>query len=654
MRWLSVVPALALTAWLLVGLPLLLAGHLTAAVTIPLAIVVAGALIGLVGTTRDISATSSTAGLLTVVVVAGFAALAWTTSSEHVVVRRDPGVYAQTAQWLADHGRLPVPARTDVFGTGPHLRYDSPGFFQRDGDVVPQFMSGTAIAMTPAGWAGGLRAITRADAVIGAFALLAVAGFVRRIAGAWAGLFAAVALGLVYPELQQARSAFSEPAAQLLLFGGLSLLVDAFRSNRRRYVTYAVAGLVIGLTALVRVDALAELVPLLPAGAVLAVHGRAREVVAAGLGVVCGVALGLVDGLALTRPYLDTLGHELRLTVAAAVGFALLAAVIVIAHRSGWVAAVLRLRSAAAAGAVLVVGGALLAYFVVPHLTHPRYAPDDPAGRDVVALQAHLGLPADGPRTYAEQSMHWLTWWLGPTGVALGVLGVAVLVHRVIRGRDIELVPFLLILLGTAVVVLARPSITPDHPWADRRFVPVVLPGLVAAAGWVIAHVRRWLRERTGRVVTTVIVVAAVLAGVAPVFAASYPLLGRSTERGELAAVRRVCAALPANAAVLVTGTRAREEWPQVIRSACGNPAVSVDDVDARATVRGAAATARGRGWQPVVLADSDAAVREVVDSAPRRVVHLFTREADHQLTKRPTRTRGVTIDVWTADVSVS
>ena len=39
------------------------------------------------------------------------------------------------------------------------------------------------------------------------------------------------------------------------------------------------------------------------------------------------------------------------------------------------------------------------------------------------------------------------------------------------------------------------PAISPDQPWASRRLVPFVLPGLILAAVWASA----WLRDLAGQ-----------------------------------------------------------------------------------------------------------------------------------------------------------
>src|SRR2546430_13833115 len=46
------------------------------------------------------------------------------------------------------------------------------------------------------------------------------------------------------------------------------------------------------------------------------------------------------------------------------------------------------------------------------------------------------------------------------------------------------------------VPVLARPAIVPNQPWASRRLVPGVLPGLILLAVWAVAWLVGWLRQR--------------------------------------------------------------------------------------------------------------------------------------------------------------
>src|ERR1700733_7716713 len=88
-------------------------------------------------------------------------------------------------------------------------------------------MSGMPIVLAASVWLGGVPAALVATPLIGGCAILSFGGLVGRLAGAkWAPVAAAV-LALSLPEQYPSRSTFSEPLAQVLLFGGLCLLVDS-------------------------------------------------------------------------------------------------------------------------------------------------------------------------------------------------------------------------------------------------------------------------------------------------------------------------------------------------------------------------------------------------------------------------------------------
>jgi hypothetical protein len=82
-------------------------------------------------------------------------------------------------------------------------------------------------------------------------------------------------------------------------------------------------------------------------------------------------------------------------------------------------------------------------------------------------------------------------------------------------------------------VTLWRPGITPDHPWADRRFVPVMLPVLVLFATFAVAALARprWFGSRVspvggpGRALVGTVGMAAILI---PTVLAALPLWQRT------------------------------------------------------------------------------------------------------------------------------
>src|ERR1700678_1836894 len=170
--------------------------------------------------------------------------------------------------------------------------------------------------------------------LIGACAVLSFGGLAARLVGARWAPAAAAALALSLPEQYTSRGTFSEPLVQVLLFGGLCLLIDALLvtpqpasasattapaagtgsytdwPNQDR-VLAALAGLVLGLTVLVRIDGLSDI---LPAGPLLGLllAARRRQGIPFGLGLIAGVGYGLAEGYLLSRPYLDLVGPSLR------------------------------------------------------------------------------------------------------------------------------------------------------------------------------------------------------------------------------------------------------------------------------------------------------------------------------------------------------
>ena len=49
--------------------------------------------------------------------------------------------------------------------------------------------------------------------------------------------------------------------------------------------------------------------------------------------------------------------------------------------------------------------------------------------------------------------------------------------------------------LWSVVTVLYRPAVAPDQPWASRRLVPFVLPGLILGGIWAAA----WLKDQAAQ-----------------------------------------------------------------------------------------------------------------------------------------------------------
>ena len=150
-----------------------------------------------------------------------------------------------------------------------------------------------------------------------------------------------------------------------------------------------------------------------------------------------------------------------------------------------------RWRAAAAAAIVLLIG---IFFAIRPHLMTMRANPNSGGANYVLQVQRFQHMAEDPTRSYYENAAIWLSWYFGWGTLALALLGATWLAFKQVAGRRRVWVPAFLVFFGTTVAVLFKPSITPDHPWADRRFVPVVLPGVVlfavAAAAMLVGRLR--------------------------------------------------------------------------------------------------------------------------------------------------------------------
>ncbi len=679
-------PALALSGWLIAGLPLLLLGWFR---PLPMALLggAAALLLCAYGLRRPRPAATPHrwATAATLAVAAGSGVFNGLLHGEQLIVRRDPSTYAQYAVWIARHGSLPIPLG-DFGGPDPALRFDSMGFYSADGGIVPQFMAGPPMIHAIGHWLGGVPGLLLVPPVLGALAVLTVGGTAARLAGArWAPL-AALVFAVCLPILYTSRTTFSEIPSLILLFGGMNLLLDA-RARLRASppgtgvpsaALAGLAGLSFGLALLVRIDGLRDVLPVLAfAGVLVALRRtpRARPFPEGRLGaplltgLLVGGLWGFTGGYVLARPYLEYLSGSLvpLLAICAVVvvltvaGAALAPRIAAGARRlpaAGW------LPDAAAALVVLVMAG----FAVRPWAQTVRrdaVTPEDRLTADFIEkTQIANGLVPDKSRLYYEHSLDWLFWYVGLPAVVLATVAAAVLTRRLTRGGLTRggltegeefgwLLP-LAVIGWTTVTTLWRPAITPDHPFAARRLVPIVIPGLVLLAVWGL----RWLTRRLARTrwfaarparSRAAVAAGALLLAVPPAIT-SIGTAFTPVNRGEAAALAGLCRAIPANASVLVAERVTGDRLTQVLRGQCGLPTARVvyprgSDVPRPADVWRLVEAVRRTGRLPVLLA---AEPEQLMAYGPAtRVMSLRTRQDERSLVDPPNGTWSLAIDVW-------
>ena len=651
--WLDLIvrsAAFAVVSLALVGLPLALLGELRRLPTLVGALIVFTVLT--VAWQRSTRGPRPPAGraatgfaLLAVAVAVTSGVVNSAQHSSHLLVDGDPAVYAVTGALLARTGELTVPTRVDELYSGnTSLVFAGAGYFPTEGEptLYPQFFHLLPVLLAVGEWFGGVRLLLVVNPVLGAFSLLAVYAFgARLVRPAWA-LLATASLAVLLPQLHFSRDVFSEIPSQLLVFAGLALLWDAVQPRpaqprtaqprivRPRLAAGLVAGLVLGGSTMARIDAFLYLVPLV-AALLLLRAGRTGIAVLAGAAV--PASLALLDGYLASPVYLDSVRGPLVQT--AAVLAVLAVAALLVRRDPAWPA---RLgRPLAWPVAALVVGLAAFAAFVRPVVEVARDIPDR-TNATIAKLQAAEGLAVDVPRSYDELTMRWLSWYLGPVTLALGVLALAWLTARLLRGRDLRLAPFVLIVgLATAVYVW-KPGIFPVQYWASRRFLPVSFPGLLLLAVLLCDRAFTWGRAvRTG--LRRAAAPAAALAG-ASVLAFPLALLpGATLPRsydGLVPAFEAMCGSLlPEDVVLLVGGAPVTTGLPQAVQGYCGVAAASAGPTTTAADVTEVAAGARAQGRRLVLLSPvpdprgmpAGAAFRQIYDvTVPTQALSLSGR----------------------------
>jgi hypothetical protein len=664
---LSVLPALLATAWLAAGLPLLLAGRFTPVAVLLLAVPVAAAVLWLglrwipgrwPGTLpgREQARTPwwSCAGVLAVAVAFGVLQMIY--HSQQIIVQLDPGSYIQFAAWIAHHGSLPIPQTRAAFG-GTHgvLQFNSAAFFQVGSGVVPQFMAGLPMVLAAGFWAGGTAGAVALGPLLGACGVLAFGGLAARLIGPrWAPL-AALVLALALPEQFTSRSTYSEPLAQILFLGGLCLVLDSLTSDgAAARVLAALGGLALGLTILVRIDGVSDILLVIPYGGMLLLARRPQAVPLLG-GLAAGALFGAVDGLVLSLPYLEHNSGSVKPLVAAAAVIAVLTALVVLVRWNRGLPQV-RAKWLLNAPAVLVVA-VLLGLAIRPYLSP---LPRRPGG--AVQTIAHSSGPM-GP--YLALSLHWVFWYIGVPAVLLGAVGAAMLGRRCLQGRAPTWTLPLMLFAWIIVTVLYRPAITPTQPWASRRLVPGVLPGFILLAVWAAAWLTGWLLRRGyGRVLAGALAAICAAALVLPAAVTTFGLglanggpagirpvarglAFKTTYAGEIAAVARMCAALPRDSAVVILDKKTVFRFSEVVRGMCGQPVahVAAGSGSVPEVVRGI----RQAGRRPVLLAASRS-VLTPYGGAIRQIMNLPTTKDSNIGTAAPLRPVPQTIILWMSE----
>ena len=427
---------------------------------------------------------TATAPLVLVLLAAGI--FFFVPPAEYINSDRDPAVYFNSGIQIARQGsfyiddpvvRAVPPEYRELFfrPEPPSASFDTSrflGFFVLDqdtGTVIGQFPHLYPVWIAIGYETYGLTGARYVHGLWGVFGVLAVYLTGVRLFGRRAAFAGAALLAVNVAQVWFARYFCTEMLFQALAFAGVLAYVRAHVDGDRFFAP--IAAILIGLTPFLHITGVVA-VGALGLAALLGRYGG--QPVLASFVLPLGAAAGLATVYYLTvlatyTPfwYIRVLRPEHVVVIAGALAVVVLAFA---AGRPGFAARVRRWLPPAATAALWVL--AVYALFI-------RVKGGIPATYDPAPIPSPEGLYS------------YTFYYLQPLGLAAALAGWAVVSRR----RFWLSWGFLTLAAAFALAFFYNPHITPDHFWAGRRYVSVILPAsllLVGAAAFTPAPLPEW------------------------------------------------------------------------------------------------------------------------------------------------------------------
>lgn len=549
LAWLA---AFAAASW--VGITLAEAGAFTIAPVLVAAALAAAAVLVLL---RGAPPFVRTRGRIAVPLVAlALTATLWP-AVDTTLLSQDASIHRASGRWLATSGALGIPDdsfatlseddRLQLFG-GASVSPQRVSLTRLPGGIVLPDLAGTvaypsfshllAVWVAIAERLGGERAIAALGPLFAATAWWAVALLALLDAGLVAAIAAPVLLAVLLPEHWFARYLMPEILAQALVWSGVAAgrLAESTDAPRARRTAAILCGVALGVSGFARLEQFWVFVPALLLTRALLPRDRRLLPQGALLPFVLLSTHALVHAFIVPTDYANRIYKMAIFAYAPFVVF-----VSTLTGHNGYTTGfilnrVLPITALAGLAAWIWIGRRV-------DRTRPGFLRRWTAA--AVALPWLALLYRDGmPEHFAAlRSVLLYVPWTIVCAIALGAL-------RERRWSGLEIA-----LLLQAVDQLVQARVTDLQPWASRRVVTVVLPVLVLAAVRALAPVRAAAAARSGavrgalerRVAAALVLVTIVLAVLR-----IEPVLGRRLQTGGDDLVRRVAAALPPSAYVIL------------------------------------------------------------------------------------------------------
>lgn len=458
--------------------------------------------------------------------------------TESIYIDRDQGVYTNHAIYMANHGRsdifYPWPENLNAL-FGPSWA-GFPGFFGFYPRMIGQFPHGFTIWLSQAYASFGYFGLVRLN---GVFALLAAAIFyqlVRIILPQRYALGATFLFAFNPAQIWLARITLAEVLVQLFVLSGLLLLTLAIKDQNKILARWG--GIFVAFSALIRLDSF-MLLPLLMLAHLL--HKTITSTEKRGSSEVWRTLYETAFPLfALSYMYYHVINPWYYAAHQSIIQPAVVASGILLALLLFLPRFVLVKMSAAIRSRLFVFGlsFAVLLLAVFGYWVRPQLEP--------FAL-----LPNSNSRSFIELTLVNLAQYLSFPAVWIAIPGWLALAWAMLRkNAETHLIALWIVGGGSALIYLYNPHVTPDHFWAIRRFVPMVIPALIAFAAYGVWLGLKLLSQRSAKIGEALGFLGVVLF----LGLANFRILGFSEFKGAFKQIEALAKKLPQDEIILADG----------------------------------------------------------------------------------------------------
>lgn len=490
-------------------------------------------------------------------------------TSQRIETNRDPATYAVASSWLATHENF-LMDNTSLANEVYELKTSSAGFVTSTDEPATVYAQGQHLLPALLGAIGKI--VGQVDAlkynvIFGATAILAFYCFARLFTRSYWALIAAAIMATSLPLIYFARGTYTEPLAATFTFTSLALLALAMK-NKKSYVLWGLAGISAGAITLARIDGYLNLIGLtIFLGLYLAfykenLNTKAKQsfVFIATAAAACFIAW--LDLKILSPIYLITTWELIRqelLVIGLMAIFGL-----VITYLSYKTNLFKKINKKYIKALSWVVFSFVILFSIFIATRHLWYQEPNLIQNAVKHIQITQGLTVE-PRTYAELTPFWISWYVGSFIAILGALSIAVYSKKAILEKKMLLLPSLLIIVGVSLLYFIKPSITPDQLWATRRMLPVVMPGLVIFGVLLISKIFDKIKVKGFIRGIAAVIIGAILISIP--WQITKPF-AKIPDTRQYPLLEQACSKLPQNAVVIWLGL-SRYEMVQATRTYC-------------------------------------------------------------------------------------